>query len=36
MVARIDKAAMMRVLHDAPAFAALSMAYLLSHGIRVQ
>lgn len=36
MVARIDKSAMMRVLHDEPTFAALFMAYLLSHGIRVQ
>ncbi|MDO9117573.1 MAG: Crp/Fnr family transcriptional regulator [Nitrospira sp.] len=35
-VARIDKVAMMRVLHDEPAFAALFMAYLLSHSIRVQ
>ncbi|MEQ1628278.1 MAG: Crp/Fnr family transcriptional regulator [Nitrospira sp.] len=36
VVARIDKAAMMRVLHDEPTFAALFMAYLLSHSIRVQ
>lgn len=36
VVARIDKAAMMRVLHDDPTFAALFMAYLLSHSIRVQ
>lgn len=36
VVARIDKTAMMRVLHDEPTFAALFMAYLLSHSIRVQ
>lgn len=36
MIARIDKAAMMRVLHDEPTFSALFMAYLLSHSIRVQ
>lgn len=36
VIARIDKAAMMRVLHDEPTFAALFMAYLLSHSIRVQ
>ena len=34
-VARIDKVAMMRVLHDEPTFAALFMAYLLSHSVRV-
>jgi CRP/FNR family cyclic AMP-dependent transcriptional regulator len=36
VVVRIDKAAMMRVLHEEPTFAALFMAYLLSHSIRVQ
>jgi len=35
-IARIDKAAMIRVLHDEPIFATLFMAYLLSHSIRIQ
>lgn len=33
---RIDKAAMIRVLHEEPAFAELFMAYLLEHTIRIQ
>ena len=33
---RLDKDAMIRVLHDEPAFAELFMAYLLSRSIRIQ
>jgi CRP/FNR family transcriptional regulator, cyclic AMP receptor protein len=33
---RIDKEAMIRVLHDEPAFAELFMTYLLAHNIRIQ
>jgi CRP/FNR family cyclic AMP-dependent transcriptional regulator len=33
---RIDKAAMMRVLHEKPALAELFMAYLLAHTIRME
>jgi CRP/FNR family transcriptional regulator, cyclic AMP receptor protein len=33
---RIDKDAMIRVLHEEPTFAELFMAYLLAHTIRVQ
>ncbi len=35
-IARIDKGAMIRVLNEEPTFAALFMAYLLSHSIRIQ
>jgi len=35
-IVRIDKDAMIRVLHDEPAFAEFFMAYLLAHTIRVQ
>ena len=35
-IVRIDKEAMIRVLHDEPAFAEFFMAYLLAHTIRVQ
>ena len=35
-IARIDKVAMIRVLNEEPAFAALFVAYLLSHSIRIQ
>ena len=33
---RIDKEAMIRVLHEEPAFAELFMAYLLAHTIRIE
>ena len=33
---RIDKDAMIRVLHEEPAFAALFIAYLLAHTLRVE
>jgi len=33
---RIDKDAMMRVLHEEPTFAELFMSYLLAHTIRIQ
>ena len=33
---RIDKQAMIRVLHDEPAFSELFLAYLLSRSIRIQ
>ena len=35
-IVRIDMEAMIRVLHDEPAFAEFFMAYLLAHTIRVQ
>lgn len=35
-IARIDKEAMILALNEEPAFAALFMAYLLSHSIRIQ
>jgi CRP/FNR family cyclic AMP-dependent transcriptional regulator len=35
-IVRIDKAAMMRVLHEEPTFAELFMSYLLAHSIRIQ
>jgi CRP-like cAMP-binding protein len=35
-VVRIDKQAMIRVLHDEPAFSELLLAYLLSRNIRIQ
>jgi CRP-like cAMP-binding protein len=35
-IMRIDKDAMIRVLHEEPAFAELFMSYLLAHSIRVQ
>ena len=35
-ILRIDKEAMLRVLHEEPAFAELFMAYLLAHSIRIQ
>ncbi len=35
-IVRIDKDAMIRMLHDEPAFAEFFMAYLLAHTIRVQ
>ena len=35
-IVRIDKDAMIRVLHEEPAFAELFMAYLLAHTIRIQ
>jgi CRP/FNR family transcriptional regulator, cyclic AMP receptor protein len=35
-IMRIDKNAMIRVLHEEPAFAELFMSYLLAHSIRVQ
>ena len=35
-VVRIDKQAMIRVLHDEPAFSELFLAYLLSRNIRIQ
>jgi CRP-like cAMP-binding protein len=35
-VVRIDKGAMIRVLHDEPTFAELFMTYLLTHSIRIQ
>jgi CRP/FNR family cyclic AMP-dependent transcriptional regulator len=33
---RIDKDAMLRVLHEEPSFAELFMSYLLAHSIRIQ
>lgn len=36
MIARIDKAAMMRMLRDEPTVAALFLAYLLAHSVRVR
>ena len=33
---RIDKATMIRVMHDQPAFGELFMAYLLAHTIRIE
>jgi len=36
MIVRIDKAAMIRVLHDESSFSELFMAYLLSHNVRIQ
>ena len=35
-IVRIDKEAMIRVLHEEPAFAELFMAYLLAHTIRIE
>ena len=35
-IVRIDKDAMIRVLHDEPAFAEFFMSYLLAHTIRIQ
>ncbi|MEO6307285.1 MAG: Crp/Fnr family transcriptional regulator [Nitrospiraceae bacterium] len=35
-IVRIDKDAMIRVLHEEPTFAELFMSYLLSHSIRIQ
>lgn len=35
-IVRIEKAAMIRVLHDEPSFSALFMAYLLSRNVRIQ
>lgn len=35
-IVRIDKGAMIRVLHEEPTFAELFMAYLLEHTIRIQ
>lgn len=36
VIARVDKAAMLRVLRDEPGFSELFMAYLLSRNIRIQ
>jgi CRP/FNR family transcriptional regulator, cyclic AMP receptor protein len=36
MIVRIDKAAMIRVLHDEPSFSELFVAYLLSRNVRIQ
>ena len=36
MIVRIDKAAMIRVLHDEPSFSKLFVAYLLSRNVRIQ
>ena len=36
MIVRIDKAAMIRVLHDESSFSKLFMAYLLSRNVRIQ
>jgi CRP/FNR family cyclic AMP-dependent transcriptional regulator len=35
-IVRIEKAAMIQVLHDEPTFAELFMAYLLAHTIRIE
>lgn len=35
-IVRIDKDAMIRVLHEEPTFAELFMSYLLAHSIRIQ
>ncbi|HJT21952.1 MAG TPA: Crp/Fnr family transcriptional regulator [Nitrospira sp.] len=35
-IVRIDKDAMIRVLHEEPAFAEMFMSYLLAHTIRIQ
>src|SRR5690242_21008848 len=35
-IVRIDKEAMIRVLHEEPIFAELFMAYLLAHSIRIE
>lgn len=35
-IVRIDKGAMIRVLHEEPTFAELFMSYLLAHNIRIQ
>ena len=35
-IVRIEKAAMVRVLHDEPIFSELFMAYLLSRNIRIE
>ncbi len=35
-IARIDKAAMIRVLHEEPTFSELFMSYLLSHNMRIE
>ena len=35
-IVRIDKGAMIRVLHEEPTFAELFMAYLLAHTIRIE
>ena len=35
-IVRIEKAAMIRVLHDESSFSELFMAYLLSHNVRIQ
>lgn len=35
-ILRVDKDAMIRVLHEEPVFAELFMAYLLAHSIRIQ
>jgi len=35
-IVRIDRDAMIRVLHDEPAFAEMFMSYLLAHTIRIQ
>ena len=36
MIVRIEKAAMIRVLHDEPTFSTLFVTYLLSHHVRIQ
>ena len=36
VIVRIDKAAMIRVLHEQPAFSELFLAYLLSRNVRIQ
>jgi CRP-like cAMP-binding protein len=36
MIVRIDKAAMIQVLHDEPSFSNLFMAYLLARNVRIQ
>jgi CRP-like cAMP-binding protein len=36
MIVRIDRAAMIRVLHDEPSFSNLFMTYLLSRNVRIQ
>ena len=35
-IVRIEKTAMIRVLHDAPAFSALFLAYVLSRNLRIE
>ena len=36
MIVRIDKVALIRVLHDEPSFSELFVAHLLSHNVRIQ